>query len=122
MGRALGMALAVVWFAWAALSAAPLDAADRQPQLTGDTRIHDPSVIEVDGRYAAFGTGGPGLYRGAILVKTSPDGVSWTDAGAIGKGVPKWAIQALGYQPTSVWAPSVSRRSGTAFLYYALST
>ncbi len=76
MGRALAMALAVAWFAWAALSTAPLHAADRQPQLIGDTRIHDPSVIEVDGRYAAFGTGGPGLYRGAILVKTSPDGVS----------------------------------------------
>src|SRR5271166_1521181 len=122
MGRALAMALAAAWFAWAALSAAPLHAADRQPQLVGDARIHDPSVIEVDGRYAAFGTGGPGLYRGAIPVKTSPDGVRWTDAGAIGKGVPKWALPALGYQPINVWAPSVSRRGGTFFLYYALST
>jgi hypothetical protein len=38
-----------------ALLAAPLHAAELQPRLTGDTRIHDPSVIEVDGRYAAFG-------------------------------------------------------------------
>ncbi len=122
MGRALWIALSVAWFGWLALPVAPLHAADRQPQLTGDTRIHDPSVIEVEGRYAAFGTGEQGIYRGAILVKTSPDGVNWADAGAIGKGVPKWAIQALGYQPINVWAPSISRRGGTFFLYYALST
>ena len=91
-------------------------------QGCGDTRIHDPSVIEVDGRYAAFGTGEQGLYRGAIKVKTSPDGVKWTDAGAIGKGVPKWALATLGYQPTNVWAPSVSRRGDTVFLYYALTS
>ncbi|MBV8441897.1 MAG: arabinan endo-1,5-alpha-L-arabinosidase [Hyphomicrobiales bacterium] len=104
--------------------AASLRAADLppQPRLTGDTRIHDPSVIEVDGRYAAFGTGEQGIYRGAIKVKTSADGVNWTDAGAIGKGVPKWATEALGYQPINVWAPSISRRDGTFFLYYCLSS
>ena len=105
-----------------ALRAASLHAADFQPRLTGDTRIHDPSVIEVDGRYAAFGTGEQGIYSGAIKVKTSPDGVNWTDAGAIGKGVPKWAAGALGYQPINVWAPSVSRWGRLVFLYYALSS
>jgi arabinan endo-1,5-alpha-L-arabinosidase len=104
------------------LHAAPLRAAEVQPQLTGDTRIHDPSVIEVDGQYAAFGTGEQGLYRGAIKVKTSPDGIAWTDAGAIGKGVPKWATATLGFQPLNVWAPSISRRGGTVFLYYCLSS
>ncbi|HZZ63639.1 MAG TPA: arabinan endo-1,5-alpha-L-arabinosidase [Roseiarcus sp.] len=99
----------------------PLHAAD-QPLLSGDTRIHDPSVIEVDGEYAAFGTGEQGPTRGAIRVKTSPDGVTWRDAGAIGKGAPKWAVDALGYQPTNVWAPSISRRGATFSLYYALSS
>ena len=124
MGRALSTARLLACLAILVLPAAPLHAADLppQPRLTGDTRIHDPSVIEVDGRYAAFGTGEQGLYRGAIKVKTSPDGVNWTDAGAIGKGVPKWAIGALGYQPINVWAPSVSRRGGTVFLYYCLSS
>ena len=105
-------AMALACFAMPVLMAAPLYAADPppQPRLTGDTRIHDPSVIEVDGRYAAFGTGEQGLYRGAIKVKTSPDGENWTDAGAIGKGVPKWALATLGYQPTNVWAPSSSSR------------
>src|SRR5450631_2108205 len=102
--------------------AAPLHAAEVQPQLTGDTRIHDPSIVEVDGKYAAFGTGEQGLYRGAIKVKTSPDGVNWTDAGAIGKGVPKWAGETLGFQSLNVWAPSISRRGGTFFLYYCLSS
>src|SRR5271166_6167844 len=102
------------------LMAAPVRAADLppQPQMTGDTRIHDPSVIEVDGRFAAFGTGEQGRTHGAIRVKTSPDGVRWTDAGVIGTGVPKWAIDALGFQPLNVWAPSASRRGATFFLYY----
>ena len=102
--------------------AEPVHAAEPQPSLTGDTRIHDPSVIEVDGKYAAFGTGEQGLYRGAIRVKTSPDGVAWTDAGAIGKGAPKWGLEALGYQPINVWAPSVSRRGAVVSLYYSLSS
>ncbi len=124
MDRAFWTARVLACLACLVLPAAPLHAADLppQPRLSGDTRIHDPSVIEVDGRYAAFGTGEQGLYRGAIKVKTSPEGVNWTDAGAIGKAVPKWAIGSLGYQPTSVWAPSVSRRAGTVFLYYCLSS
>ena len=93
-----------------------------QPTLTGDTRIHDPSVIEVAGKFAAFGTGEQGPARGAIRVKTSPDGLVWKDAGTIGKGVPKWALGVLGYRPDNVWAPSVSRRGDKVYLYYALST
>jgi arabinan endo-1,5-alpha-L-arabinosidase len=115
-------ALALIGLAVLLQAAAPLQAAEVQPRLTGDTRIHDPSVIEVDGKYAAFGTGEQGLYRGAIKVKTSVDGARWTDAGAIGKGVPKWAAEVLGFQPTNIWAPSISRRGGTFFLYYCLSS
>lgn len=105
-----------------ALTSAPAFAQMVQPTMTGDVRIHDPSVIESEGRYAAFGTGEEGRTRGAIRMKTSPDGVHWTDAGVIGAGVPAWAQDALGFRPTSIWAPSVSRRHDTVFLYYALST
>jgi arabinan endo-1,5-alpha-L-arabinosidase len=124
MGRAAWRRKVMMLFGLAVLllPAGPLPAAEVQPQLIGDTRIHDPSVIEVDGKYAAFGTGEQGLYRGAIKVKTSPDGVRWTDAGAIGKGVPKWAEETLRFQPLNVWAPSISRRGGTFFLYYCLSS
>ena len=90
--------------------------------MTGDVRIHDPTAIEVDRKFAAFGTGEQGPSRGAIRAKTSPDGVKWTDAGFVGDGPPAWAQDALGFRPAAVWAPSVSRRGGTVFLYYALSS
>ena len=105
-----------------ALFGAPALAQSVQPAMTGDVRIHDPSVIEIGGRFAAFGTGEEGRTRGAIRVKTSPDGVDWRDAGVIASGVPAWAQEALGYRPNTIWAPSVSRRDGVVFLYYALST
>jgi arabinan endo-1,5-alpha-L-arabinosidase len=104
------------------LAAAPSRAAEPQPQLIGDTRIHDPSVIEVDGRFVAFGTGHEGPSHGAIRVKTSPDGIAWTDAGVIGNGPPPWAEAALRFKPLNVWAPSISRRGGMFFLYYCLSS
>ena len=114
-GRVLGLALAL-------LLAAPLRAAEPQPQMTGDVQIHDPSVIEIDGRFVALGTGQQGPTHGAIRVKTSPDGVRWTDAGVIGGGPSAWAQAALGFRPSNVWAPSISRRGSTVFLYYCLSS
>lgn len=101
---------------------APVGAAEPQPEMTGDTQIHDPSVIEAGGRFAAFGTGRQGPTHGAIQVKTSPDGAAWTGAGVIGNGPPAWAETALGFKPLNVWAPSISRRGGTVFLYYCLSS
>ena len=47
-----------------ALAPAPALAGEVQPTMTGDVRIHDPSVIEVDGQFAAFGTGGAGADAG----------------------------------------------------------
>jgi arabinan endo-1,5-alpha-L-arabinosidase len=114
-GRVLGLALAL-------LLATPLVAAEPQPQMTGDVQIHDPSVIEIDGEFVALGTGQPGPTHGAIRAKTSPDGVKWTDAGVIGQGPPAWARTALGFQPLNVWAPSISRRGKTVFVYYCLSS
>src|ERR1700733_14629601 len=114
-GRALGRGLAL-------LLAAPLMAAEPQPQMTGDVQIHDPSVIEIGGQFVAVGTGQQGRTHGAIRVKTSPDGIRWTDAGLIGEGPPAWARAALGFKPSNVWAPSISRRGQTVFLYYCLSS
>ena len=90
--------------------------------MMGDTRIHDPSIIEIDGRFVAVGTGEQGPTHGAIRLKTSPDGVNWTDAGHIGGGPPAWAQAALGFKPSNVWAPSISRHGETVFLYYCLSS
>jgi len=104
------------------LLAAPVHAAEPQPEMTGDTQIHDPSVIEIGGAFVVVGTGRQGPTHGAIRVKTSPDGMAWTDAGVIGKGPPAWAQAALGFRPLNVWAPSISRRGGTVYLYYCLSS
>ena len=54
------------------------------PAMTGDTRIHDPSVIVEDGHWVSFQTGAEGFWRGAILLKTSADGIEWKNAGGIG--------------------------------------
>ena len=113
---------AAAGLAFALLCGAPSRAAEPQPEMTGDLRIHDPSVIEILGQFVAVGTGQQGPTHGAIRVKTSPDGVKWTDAGLIGQGPPAWAQAALGFTPLNVWAPSISRRGGTVFLYYCLSS
>ena len=97
-------------------------AAEQQPRMTGDTRIHDPSVIEIGGHFVAVGTGQQGPTHGAIRVKVSRDGLEWTEAGLIGGGPPAWAQAALGFRPLNVWAPSISRRGSTVFLYYCLSS
>jgi arabinan endo-1,5-alpha-L-arabinosidase len=106
----------------AIILAAPLKAAEPQPRMTGDTRIHDPSIIEIDGRFVAVGTGEQGPTHGAIRLKTSPDAVNWTDAGHIGVGPPAWAQAVLGFKPLNVWAPSISHRGSTTFLYTCLSS
>jgi arabinan endo-1,5-alpha-L-arabinosidase len=96
--------------------------AQAQPQLTGDIGIHDPTWIEVDGTQIAFGTGVErAADGGAIRVKTSPDGVAWTDAGTIGQGVPDWVEGAIGVVPPNLWAPHVFERDGTYYLYFAAS-
>ena len=51
------------------------------PVMTGDVKIHDPSVIIENGHWVSFQTGEQGLYRGAIKLKTSPDGINWTNVG-----------------------------------------
>jgi arabinan endo-1,5-alpha-L-arabinosidase len=114
-GRALGLALAL-------LLSAPVRAAEPQPQMSKDVQIHDPSLIEIGGQFVAVGTGQQGPTHGAIRAKTSPDGVKWTDAGVIGGGPPAWAQAALGFRPSNIWAPSISRRGKTVFLYYCLSS
>ena len=93
--------------------------------MLGDTQIHDPSAIVVDGHWVSFQTGDEGgIYQGAIKLKTSPDGITWTNAGAVGKGVPKWTFSkdVLGYKSRNIWAPTISRRGAMFYLYYSVSS
>ena len=94
-----------------------------QPVLSGDLGIHDPTWVEVDGVQIAFGTGVEGAGdRGAIRVKTSPDGLVWADAGTIGQGIPDWVEPAIGSVPPNIWAPHAFVRGERIYLYYAVST
>jgi arabinan endo-1,5-alpha-L-arabinosidase len=104
------------------LLATPLHAAEPQLRLAGDTHIHDPSIIEVDGKFVAFGTGEQGRNHGAIRLKTSPDGITWKNRGPLGDGVPNWVEGKLGFQPSNIWAPSISQRGNALSLYYSLSS
>jgi arabinan endo-1,5-alpha-L-arabinosidase len=93
------------------------------PTMLGDVKIHDPSVIVDNGHWVSFQTGDQGgLYRGAIKVKTSPDGITWTDAGGIGKGTPKWAAEENHYKSQNIWAPSAVKHGDRWYLYYSVSS
>ena len=93
------------------------------PAMRGDLRIHDPSVIVDNGHWVSFQTGDEGgLFQGAIKLKTSPDGITWTNAGAIGKGVPKWTQKENGYKSLNIWAPSASKHGDRWYLYYSVSS
>jgi arabinan endo-1,5-alpha-L-arabinosidase len=93
------------------------------PAMTGDVKIHDPAVIVENGHWVSFQTGDQGgLYRGAIKLKTSPDGINWTNAGAIGKGVPKWAEKENHYKSQNIWAPSAIKHGDRWYLYYSVSS
>ena len=93
------------------------------PTMLGDTQIHDPSAIVVDGHWVSFQTGDEGgLYQGAIKLKTSPDGINWSNAGAVNKGVPKWTQSVLGYKSRNIWAPTISRHGSVFYLYYSVSS
>lgn len=109
-----------VWLLAAILAGPAL--AETQPRLTGITAIHDPSVIVVDGRYASFATGVEGAPDGGMpRTKASPDGIAWSETGAIPGGLPGWIATELGYTPRNLWAPSVSEHGGVLYLYYSAS-
>jgi arabinan endo-1,5-alpha-L-arabinosidase len=98
-------------------------AQETQSVLGGDTGIHDPTWVEVDGVQVAFGTGVErAADGGAIRVKTAPDGLVWTDAGSIGQGVPDWVEPTIGSVPPNIWAPHAFVRGERIYLYYAVST
>jgi arabinan endo-1,5-alpha-L-arabinosidase len=79
------------------------------------TDVHDPVMIERDGRFWLFSTG-----RG-ILARTSTDMTTWTFAGSVFAQNPAWVTEAIG-AIDSLWAPDVSFFGGTHHLYYSAST
>lgn len=98
-------------------------AAEPMPRLSGNVFIHDPSVIATDGGWASFATGVEGAPDGGMpRTKSSPDGIKWTETGAIPGGQPGWITEELGKTPPNLWAPTIHMREGVAYLYYSGST
>ena len=98
------------------------EAVSVQPTLSGDLQIHDPTVLKVGSAYVAMGTGFENVGGGTLRIKTSPDGLTWTDAGHLNDAQPGWVAKVLGQEPPNLWAPTLSRRGGSTYLYYAAST
>ena len=99
--------------------AAPLPA---QPTLKGDLNIHDPTLLRVKDGYVVMGTGYEGINGGTLRFATSPDGLTWTDAGHLNDHQPAWVGKLLGQEPPNLWAPTLFQKGSTTYLYFAAST
>lgn len=81
-----------------------------------DIDVHDPSMIWDGTDYYLFSTGG------TLDVRSSPDILTYSNAGNIFDAIPAWVTAALGANPGSLWAPDVSYFNGQFHVYYAGST
>lgn len=84
--------------------------------VSGDTFIHDPSVVKTSGgTYIAAYTGDN------VQLKTSTDRTRWQNAGAaFPNGAPWTTPYTKGSR--SLWAPDISFHNGQYYLYYAASS
>lgn len=91
--------------------------------LAGNVYIHDPSIAVLDKGLVSFATGVERAPDGGMpRTKTSPDGITWQEAGALPGGMPAWIVSELGFTPRNIWAPSVFETGGTHYLYYSASS
>src|SRR5258708_6724112 len=83
--------------------------------VTGDVRVHDPSMIRAaNGTYYLFST------HNGIEIRSSADRVAFTLAGSV---LPSGATWASAYGNIhDPWAPDVSYHNGTYWLYYSVSS
>ncbi|MDT0484384.1 RICIN domain-containing protein [Streptomyces doebereineriae] len=109
----------------AALAVLGLVAAGQAHALSGDTRMHDPSVIKVGSCYYGFSTGfehdslNP---SGSITERRTCDSTAatgWTKIGNVWDSTPSWITAKLGSTPPNTWAPDIKYFNGTYHLYYA---
>jgi arabinan endo-1,5-alpha-L-arabinosidase len=84
--------------------------------ISGDTFIHDPTVVKTpSGTYiAAFTANGVGL-------KTSTDRTNWRDAGAAFPNGASWTTTYT-KGDKNLWAPDISYHNGKYYMYYSASS
>ena len=74
--------------------------------LQGDLGVHDPALIKAGSVYVTFSTG-----KG-IALKTSPDRITWRNAGSVFSANPAWHKTYVPLAYPSLWAADISFRDG----------
>jgi arabinan endo-1,5-alpha-L-arabinosidase len=84
--------------------------------LTGNLGAHDPSILQSGGTWWVFTTGT------GLPIKTSPDGLAWTQAAPrFSAELPWWRSYVPGMAALDVWAPDVHPFGGRIWCYYCVS-
>ncbi|MBT2647985.1 glycoside hydrolase family 43 protein [Bacillus sp. ISL-34] len=88
--------------------------------LTGDTLIHDPSIIKEGNTWYTFGTGLVG--ENGIRVLRSENGNEWNKAPNVFPTSPSWWKDYIPYHESNQWAPDISYYNGRYWMYYSVSS
>ncbi|MED3727073.1 glycoside hydrolase family 43 protein [Priestia filamentosa] len=88
--------------------------------LTGDTLIHDPSIIKEGNTWYTFGTGLVG--ENGIRVLRSDNGTHWYKVPSIFPIAPSWWKNYVPNYESNQWAPDISYYNGRYWLYYSVSS
>jgi arabinan endo-1,5-alpha-L-arabinosidase len=104
------------WAAVAMVAAVAAGATAPAAAQLADVGVHDPVLIEADGRYYLFATG-----RG-IAVWSSDDLESWDRGEPVFEEAPTWATDVNPRFRNHIWAPDISYHDGTYYLYYSVSS
>lgn len=85
--------------------------------VTGDTAVHDPSIIKEGNSWYTFSTGQ------GIQVLKSDNGTQWYRVPQIFLTPPAWWKTYVPKQTTNdVWAPDIQEYNGRVWLYYSISS
>jgi arabinan endo-1,5-alpha-L-arabinosidase len=88
--------------------------------LTGETLIHDPSIIKEGSTWYTFGTGLAG--ENGIRVLRSDNGSYWYKAPSIFPTAPTWWKNYVPNHESNQWAPDINYYNGRYWMYYSVSS
>lgn len=88
--------------------------------LSGDTLLHDPSIIKEGNTWYGFGTGL--VDENGIRVLRSDNGSNWYTAPTIFPSAPSWWGNYVPNYGKNQWAPDISYYNGRYWLYYSVSS
>jgi arabinan endo-1,5-alpha-L-arabinosidase len=80
-----------------------------------DMVIHDPVMIQHEGRYYLFCTGF------GISCWSSADRISWKSEQPVFSKAPSWAVKAVPGFKGHIWAPDISFHNNQYYLFYSVS-